>query len=605
MIRKGRQAIKILRPGGIEESRMLVRADTFNTRVRKMNAWVLNTDGSKRGLDIKSAVSTSLAPDTLYQDTKLLILALPEVTRDSLVGFEWEEEVKPISLEDVFAFQNRFPVLEARYILTFPQDCQPQLDWINWPAEQPLVSPSYCRITIKDIPAISDEPLRPADEAVAGRLLVRFKAAGRAADGRVFTDWKDMGLWYDRLSGERRIPDGSVRAKAQELTEGLTDVRGRLERLAEFVQRDIRYVSIQIGIGGYQPHQASEILADRYGDCKDKATLLAAMLQSLGMDSYYIIVNTERQVVTPLMPVSLSSFNHVVLAVRLQEDSLFAGAEAVVSEEALGRLLIFDPTMPHTSIGRLPFYLRGNCGLLVAGQASKILELPAARSEEPGLVREGRFSLSSDGRLRGQVTETLSGLQAEVVRMKLSNADENQRRKDLEAFLSRTLGSFTLEGYEYRNLDRPSEDLRLRYSFSAGSYLNRSGPLMSFMPGILAMVEDYEVFKQKEARRYPLLLSGPVCARDDFAITLPDGLALEALPEPVELRTDFADYACVFELKGGTLFLKRQVRIKEDLLPAARFDEVVRFFRTLLSEERRRLILSKKTQESGKWGCLE
>jgi len=140
-----------------------------------MNAWVINPDGTKQAHNIKSAISTSLAPDTLYWDVKTLFLVLPEVTRGSLIGYEWEEEVKPISLEDIFVFQLRFPVLQATYQAEYPSGCQPLLDWINWPAVPATFEPGSFRVRLTDITAIKDEPLKPPDEAVVGRLLVRFK----------------------------------------------------------------------------------------------------------------------------------------------------------------------------------------------------------------------------------------------------------------------------------------------------------------------------------------------------------------------------------------------------------------------------------------------
>ncbi|HAR35746.1 MAG TPA: hypothetical protein DCR87_02335 [Acidobacteria bacterium] len=596
LIRYGRQAVKILRKEGIEPLKFLVRANTFNTRVRKMNAWVINPDDSKQSYDLKSAISTSLAPDTLYWDVKTLFLYLPEVTRGSLIGYEWEEEVKPISLEDIFIFQHRFPVLQAIYQAEYPKDCQPWLDWINWPESQVVSGARSLTVQLTDIPALKDEPLKPPDEAIAGRLLVRFRTEKTPKYGRFFSDWKDMGLWYEQLSQERRQPDEKVRVKASELVSGLTDLRAQIEKLAAFVQQEVRYVSIQIGIGGYQPHPAPEILANRYGDCKDKATLLAALLSYLNVESYYLIVNIERQVVKDNSPVSLFWFNHAILAIKLPDDKLYDGAEAVVPVPGLGRLLIFDPTMPHSPPGRLPFYLQKNNGLLVAGEQSRLLTFPGSTPERLELVRRGQFVLSADGTLKGSVSETLSGFQAEVARLRLRDVPERNRRKDLENFLARSLGSFNLENYDYLNLDQPEREVELRYSFRAGSYLRRSGDVLSFRPNILALIDDYEILKQKGERKYPLMLPGVGTSRDELEIVLPDGYSLETLPEPMNWSSSFADYHCRLELKGGVLFLERQLRIKEDLLPPSRFQEALEIFRMLSVEERRRLLLKKLNQ---------
>jgi len=165
MIRSGRQAIKVLRPDGIDKARRLVRANTFNTKVRQLKGWVLNSDGSTRSEDMKDVATTSLSPDTLYWDVKLVALLLSEVMKDSLVGFEWEEEIKPISLEDDFFFQDYWPVLEANYSLNCPAGFEPSLLWINSRPVEPVQTITGAEkkisLTIKDVPAIKDEPLMP------------------------------------------------------------------------------------------------------------------------------------------------------------------------------------------------------------------------------------------------------------------------------------------------------------------------------------------------------------------------------------------------------------------------------------------------------------
>lgn len=592
-VRSGRQVVKILRSEDIEPLKFLVRANTFNTRVRKMNAWVINPDGSRKSYGLKSAVSTSLAPDTLYWDVKTLYLYLGDMTKGSLIGYEWEEEIKPISLEDIFVFQVRFPVIQAAYRAEYPLSYQPVISWIKWPEMPASFRPVAFTVNLTNIPAIKDEPLMPPDEAVAGRLQVRFNPASTPKHGLFFSDWKDMGLWYESLSSERRQPDETVRARANELISGVTDLKARIEKLASFVQQEIRYVSIQIGIGGYQPHRASEILANRYGDCKDKATLLAALLEAVNVDSYFLIVNILPKVVKENSPVSLFCFNHAVLAIKLPDEKLYESSPAAVEVPGVGRLLVFDPTMPHTPMGHLPFYLQNNFGLLVAGESSRLIAFPGFSSENPQLIRRGRFVLSTDGALAGEVCETISGVQAELLRLKLRDVSERERRKEMEKLLTDSVGSFVLEKYDYLNLNHPDKNLELRYRFRSSNYLNRTGNVFSFRPNVLALLESYDILKQKGERKHPVLMAGMVNGRDELEIALPEGYTVEVLPPPIELSNGFAEYRSYLELEGGILKLTRQFAIKEDYLPPERFNEAVEIFRLISGEERRRLLLKK------------
>src|SRR4029077_6561295 len=141
--------------------------------------------------------------------------------------------------------------------------------------------------------------------------------------------WKELGSWYSGLTAASRAPSPQMQAKVAEITANAPDRLAKMRLLAEYVQRQIRYVAIEIGIGGMQPHKAADIFAHQYGDCKDKATLMSAMLHEIGVDSYYVLVDTERGIVVPSFP--SPRFNHAILAIKLPDDVSTASLYAVVN----------------------------------------------------------------------------------------------------------------------------------------------------------------------------------------------------------------------------------------------------------------------------------
>src|SRR5207249_6831514 len=134
----------------------------------------------------------------------------------------------------------------------------------------------------------------------------------------------------------------------------------KMKALAQFVQHDVRYVAIELGIGGWQPHSAADVMVHHYGDCKDKATLLASMLHEIGVDSYYVVINMERGSVGPETPANLG-FDHVILAIRLPETAIAdPSLIATMNHPRLGRILFFDPTNEITPFGQLRGHLQAN-----------------------------------------------------------------------------------------------------------------------------------------------------------------------------------------------------------------------------------------------------
>jgi hypothetical protein len=587
-----RRAVKVLRPSGVGAARSLVRAGAYDIKVRSMTGWVVNPAGEPRQVTMKNAISSSLAPDTLYMDAKLIMLIVPEVDVGSLVGFEWEEELTPPSLEDGCAFQGQLPVLLARYSLSLPPRWASDFYWVNWTPVEPKHDPTALQtqtFEISNIPAIFDEPFKPNDRALAGRLVVRLRSPEKGA--RSFAGWPDMGAWYESLSRERRVPGDAVSQKAKTLTANSPDSLARMRVLAEFVQKHIRYVSIQIGIGGFQPHSASSILANRYGDCKDKATLLSAMLRAVGVDSHYVIVHTDRGTVTLESPVSLYNFNHAILAIRLPDDVPDGGLDSLVRHPRLGRLLIFDPTMPTTPLGRLPFYLQDNTALLVAEGGGELIRLPRPSPESNLLDRTGRLVLTSDGALVGEIREIRRGSLADSLRYQMQTSSEADRRKYLETFLSRSFASFTLKDFEFRNLESAQDDLLVTYRFIAPSYAKRAGGFLVVRPRVAGQKAIDLTSREKEPRRYPIDLETTSLERDEFVLELPDGCAVEGLPKPAEIDAGFALYRSATEASGRTLVYRREYRLLEPLLPASRFDEALKFFLAVGAEEKQSVLL--------------
>lgn len=590
-----RRATRVLRPGGAEEARRLVLASSFDTRVKSMTGWAVNPAGSPRQATMKDVISSSLAPDTLYMDAKVMMLSVPEVDTGSVVGFEWQEELSPPAFEDRWDFQGGSPVALARYKISMPVGWEPDVSWINWtpvePERVPIspLLPKKMSFEIKDVPAIGDEPYRPGDRALAGRLLLRLKTSDSGA--RSFSSWADMGAWYEELSGPRRVPDAAVSRKARALSAAAPDTLSKIRALASFAQREIRYVSIQIGLGGFQPHPAPSILSNRYGDCKDKATLLAAMLQAIGIDSFYVVIHSDRGGVTPQSPPSYSCFNHVVLAIRLPEDVPDDGLAALVRHPRLGRLLVFDPTMPTTPLGRLPFYLQDNTGLLVANKSGELLTLPRPAPEGNLLDRRGTFVLGGDGALVGEIVETRRGAEADSLRYRIQSATQSERRQYLETFLSRSFASFSLQVFDFKNLDDPAADLVVSYKIIANAYAKKAGGYLALRPRVVGAKAVDLASNSKKPRRYPIDLETASLGRDEFTIELPEGNVPDSLPKPTALEAGFASYTSQTQASGRTIVYRREFRLVEPVLPASRYDEALKFFLALGAEEHQSLLL--------------
>src|ERR1051325_7907535 len=148
-----------------------------------------------------------------------------------------------------------------------------------------------------------------------------------------FQSWEDAGQWYANLQKDRIVPDDRIKVKAEEVTHGLQSDKDKVLALYEFVAKNFRYVSLSLGQGRYQPHPAADILVNQYGDCKDKHTLLAAMLAASGMRAYPVLMNSSRKLDADIP--SPGQFDHVITAIPLGNETLWADTTAEVAPAGL------------------------------------------------------------------------------------------------------------------------------------------------------------------------------------------------------------------------------------------------------------------------------
>ncbi len=404
-----RRAYKIVRPAGRKHATLEVHFDN-ETRLTYLKGWSIDASGAEYEVKEKEAIETSYpGGGVLYQDTRYKLLKIPAAEPGNVVGYEYEQKRRPYILQDAWWFQAEIPVRRARYVLDLPGKWELKTFWLNHSEQQPqATSRNHWVWELKDIPAIEREPSMPPWQAVAGRLAVTFYPTRESLAGKSHASWADVGSWYARLVAGRNQATPEIKQAVEELIAGAQTTLEKIQALASFVQKDVRYVAIEIGIGGYQPHFAQEVFTSRYGDCKDKITLLSAMFREIGIESYYVLVHNRRGVVRPDFPSALS-FNHVILALRLPRDVEATTLYSKVKHRRLGRLLFFDPTDALTPLRYLPPTLQANYGLLVTEDGGELLELPLLLPTANRLLRVAKLELSPEGTIGGAVQEVRWG----------------------------------------------------------------------------------------------------------------------------------------------------------------------------------------------------
>jgi hypothetical protein len=407
----------------------------------------------------------------------------------------------------------------------------------------------------------------------------------------MFSNWQQMGNWYSLLTQAQRDPSPELKQRADALTAGLTSPLDKMRALAGFVQKEVRYVAIELGIGSLQPHPAAEVFRSRYGDCKDKATLMSSMLREVGVQSYYVLVNSERGSVTPEMQPHTGLFNHAIIAIKLPDSVIDDTLESTLKRPELGTLLFFDPTDELTPLGQIPGYLQGNYALVVTPGSGALIEVPVPPPARNGIQRTAKLTLDGQGALSGDFEEVRFGDRATGERRLMRRASKDaDKLKPIESAVSRSMAAAQVSQVRMIDLDDLQKPLQCTYSVVALNYAKRAANLLLVRPRVIG-IKSNAVLETKEARKFPVLLDGPARDTDSFEITLPAGYAVDELPAPVNADYSFASYHSSTEVKGNVLHYTRTFEIKALSVPTSQADDLKKFYRTIAADERNTAVL--------------
>ena len=404
--------------------------------------------------------------------------------------------------------------------------------------------------------------------------------------------WRAIGEWVTKLEADRPAPTPEITAKVQELIAGAPDFYTKLSRITESIQKDIRYFVVTRGISGLQANRASDIFRNRYGDCKDKTTLVISMLQVAGIRAFYVPVDDRRDVVDPEDPSLVG--DHMITAIEIPADVQDARLQAIVKAKDGKRYLIFDPTNEHTAVGNLPSYEQGGFGILSAGASSQVIELPVLAPESNGTERKGEFALTPDGALTGAVDTEHSGPAGGDLRGFLKYTDQKKQREEWESMVAGDVPGAVLDSFDFVQPSALDKPLEFHYKLTAKQYAHQAGSLLLVRPRVVGSDVLPSMDKTGKPRTVPIDLQATGHWHDSYDIQLPEGYVVDEMPDPVNLDVDFASYHSAVSAKGQVLHYERDYKLSQVELPPEKAPEFRRLEGMILADEKATVVLKKE-----------
>jgi hypothetical protein len=585
-------AVRVLAREGRSYARAAVPYLTDSGKVRDLQAWLIRSSGEIKHFGKDDVLDVISDPNDIYNELRVKTISARDAADTGAVfGYQSNSEDHSIFGEDEWSFQDRLPTLTARYTLTLPSGWTSSSVVFNHPRMDPQVNGASSTWQLDNLPPIKEEPASPEVTNLAPRLAVSYvPTASGGGSLRTFSNWADVSRFVSELHDPQSVPDDPLATKAHELTADAKTEIDRIRAIGTYVQ-NLKYISIDIGLGhggGIKPHSAAAVFAKSYGDCKDKANLMRAMLKSIGITAYPVAIYSGDRDYVRAEWASPIQFNHCIIAIKISDETQ---ARTVIQDPRLGRLLIFDSTDEDTPLGDLPEDEQGSFALIVAKDDGSLVRMPVIPAEANRLQRQAEMTIRPDGSMKATIAEQSIGQTAVEERRLFRHLTRPDYTKRIEGWITRGAGGAKLSKIE------PVDEIAagrfgLNIEFEAPAYAQiMQQRLMVFKPATVSRLES--LFLTDATRQYPVVL-GSYAFDETVRVNLPAGFVVDELPDAVKLNTSFGSYVTTYEVKEGQLTFTRKLVQNTAIIPVDQYKSVRSFYEKIRAAEQAPVVLVKK-----------
>lgn len=568
VMEKVHRIIKVLNVRGREKyGEIHIDYDSTYEAVEVDYARTIKPDGSIVGVgkkDIRDIDKWAGFP--LYSNAKVKVISMPEVMENSIIEYQATIFTSKLINEDDFQFswdiKGFEPYLRHRFKLTIPQGRPINIHYVRLKHQTPEVTQINNSLIyewkIDNISEIVAEPSMPPRRDISPSIMVSS-----------FSSWEEFSLWWRGLTEGQPEPNPAISEKVRELIEGKETQKDKAKAIYHWVASRIRYVGLEFGIAGFKPHSAEEVFNNKYGDCKDKATLLLAMYKAAGIPAYYALIGT-REMGKLEEDIPMSQFNHAIVLAEI-EDSL----------------VWMDPTAETASYADIPGADQEKLALVFFPEEARFLRVPLQEPERNRMETVMRIDINPDASIDVELELLASGASAMGLRT-LKYVKPAQRKQIVENWINSMAPGAKLKSYHFSDLEDLSVPVRLTATYSAPEYLKKTGDVWLFtIPGVEMDVE----IVGKEKRTYPVVFSTSSLSVDKAEIYLPTQFYIQYLPEDVCLELPYTSFKSSYREVEGTIFYQGFLERKETEIDPAQYPEYKSFREEAARESQKPIII--------------
>lgn len=419
--------------------------------------------------------------------------------------------------------------------------------------------------------ALKHEPFMPKDHFYP---MVRLAANNCEYDGVAcqMMDWKSLGGWIWNLNYGRDVLSEPTIEKLKKMVEPAKTDREKIEILYKYLQDNTRYVSVQLGIGGYQPFRASDVDEQKYGDCKALSNYMYSMLKAIGIYSEYTVIRAFRDAPQIDTGFVCQQMNHIILCVPNQGDTIW-----------------LECTSQRQPFGFLGSFTDDRFALLIAEDGGKIVRTPHYTRDKNTLISKVDMAIDGEGNVSFKSVEKASTLQYENFEP-FFYLDAVEQKKALYNNLN--INNLTINNYSFDKTDGPFPTATRKLDASISRYGTINGQRLMFAPK--AIDRFSAVLENIKDRKYPIVYTSDFTDYDTINITIPTGYKVEFLPSGVDLKNDFGEFKSQVVQEGNQLHFTRYYTRWKGTYEPAKYAELRDFYKKMIKADENKVVLIKE-----------
>ncbi|MFY7901261.1 MAG: DUF3857 domain-containing protein [Chitinophagaceae bacterium] len=384
--------------------------------------------------------------------------------------------------------------------------------------------------------------------------------------------WNGFGKFIAALNnGRNQLPE-SIKNEVHQLTDKLTSIEEKVKVLYEYLQKNTRYISIQLGVGSWQPLEANFVAQKKFGDCKALSNFMVSLLQEASVPANYVIINSGRKRKDLWEDFPAPFFNHVVMCVPNGKDTIW-----------------LECTSQTESVGFMGVSTANRKAVMLTPEGATIVNTPSLGKKENIQLRVVNATIDNQGNLKADVLTKFTGLQQELQHSLLHYATKEERDKYLNRVLN--LPTYKVENIEYQEKKGRVPEMIEHLTITSANYATITGKRLFITPNLFNKEAKLPTDKP---RKYDIHFDFDYSDIDTIKFVIQPGYTVESMPKDVSITNKFGNYSISYTVNGENIqLIRKQERIGRHF-PASDYEALVDYYNQMAKADRARIILVKK-----------